>query len=102
MTKLIYPVNGIYPNCRDDIQGCTKKLSKAVANCNFDIPSDFPYKNYLRNLDNKLNKCLAEIDSISSKLKRTDSSFNMLSDNLTADASRITPIKVAKRDRMIV
>lgn len=102
MTKLIYPVNGIYPNCRDDIQGCAKKLSKAVANCNFIIPADFSYKNYLRGLDDKLNRCLAEINSIGVKLKHTDASFSSLSDTLTANAGKITSTKITKRDRMIV
>ena len=102
MSKLVYPSNGVYPRCRGSITGCAEELSRAIANCDFTIPSGFSHIDYLYGLDNKLNNCLTEIKEIGSILKRTDKSFSSLSNNLTANASKISIQKMNKRDRMII
>lgn len=102
MSKLVYPSSGIYPRCKGNIAGCIEELSSAIANCDYTVPSGFPHREYLYSLDGTLNNCLAEIKEIESKLKNTDSSFNNLSNSLTANASKISIEKVNKRDRMII
>ncbi len=101
MTKLVFPSNGIYPICKNSIQGCARDLFNAIENCNYTIPSGFPHENYLRGLSGELNGYRTEVKNIGAKLKRTDRNFDNLSDNLTTNASKITTTKITKRDRMI-
>ena len=102
MSRIVFPKDGIHPHCRDDLEECSRYLTKARVSCSFNIPSSFPYKNYLYNLDDKINEFRREIKSIDSKLKRIDNNFRILSDDLEISANKIDTPKLPKRNRMIV
>lgn len=102
MTKLVYPKDGLVVSCGKSVRTCTRKLSGAIGECSFDIPSDFVYSNYLNGLESKLNAYLATVHEISSKIKKTDREFSNLSDSLEDSAKKITVNKLRNRERMIV
>ena len=102
MTKLVYPENGIYKECRDNLESCSNNLSKTKGNCSFSIPSGFSYSGYLSGLGQVINKYLKESKSINYKLKETNDRFQDLSDDLEENTKKIVPIKVKERERMIV
>ena len=101
MSKLVYPKEGVLPRCRGYIDSCVESISNARGNCSFDIPDGFPYRGYLESLGDRLDGYLNEANSIKGKIKATDQSFNNLSDHLVAAASKISPVKITKRERMI-
>ena len=101
MTKLIYPNDGIYNCCGSEAEQCSSYLSRAISNCNFDIPADFDYKNYLSGLGEKLRGYRTEINEVRSTLKVTDRNFRALSDRSEDNASRLPASKIGKRDRLI-
>lgn len=102
MSKLHYPNNGIYKYCSDNLETCSKNLSTAASNCTFDIPSGFGYTSYLNGLYSDINKYIKEINSINSKLQKTNNNFETLETDLTNDLKKLTGIKIKERDRMIV
>lgn len=102
MVKLVYPNDGIYKYCRNDIDNCLSNLKNAISNCSFDIPYNFSQKNYLDNLDNVLNKYCDKVKDIEFKLRKTDNDFENLSLELVSSSKKIEIKKIAKRDRMII
>lgn len=102
MTKLVYPTNGIYKKCQSELKSCANNLSRAVSNCSLNIPSDFNYKNYLRNLDNTLSKYYNEIVSIDADLKKSDTNYENLESYLIDNIKGTTVVEIKERDRMII
>lgn len=102
MSKLVYPNNGIYNYCENDIYKITSNLTSAMQNSVFDIPSDFTYVSYLRSLDNELNNYIKEINSIDSKLKQTNDNYELLEETLEDSTKKLVSMKINERDRMIV
>lgn len=102
MTKQNYPAEGLRTNCKSSVERGTRSLSNAISNCSFDIPGGFPYAGYLSGLSGRLSTHLNELNSINAKLIKTDNSFQNLSDNLTANATRITDPRIENRERLIV
>ena len=102
MTKLSYPATGVQPSCKASVNACARELFNAIGYCDFDIPSDFPYKYDLYNLSTTLNEYRNTIKQIDSILKSYDNSYSKLSENLSSNASKIVTSKINKRDRMIV
>lgn len=102
MSKLIYPSDGIYKYCRNYIDACSNNLSNAVNNCNLDVPSGFSYKNYLSSLSSELNDFYREINSIDSKLQKSNNNYDNLASDLSLTTKRMSILKIKDRDRMIV
>lgn len=98
----MYPTNGIYRCCKNHIESCTNHLSRAISNCNFDIPSEFVYKSYLNNIDNIIRDYYREITSINSKILKINNTYETLSSDLELDKKKIIVSKIKDRDRMIL
>ena len=101
MTKLVYPKNGIFNECKDDINSVITNLSNAISNCSFDIPYDFSYRSYLNNLNDKLNIYYDDIKNIKDILKSSNDRFENLEVTLLNDIKKLDDIKIKERDRMI-
>lgn len=101
MTKLLYPKSGIYSSCKCHIDSCARNLSKAMNNCNFDIPNDFVYKNYLYNLGGKIREFYNQTNNLETKIHSSDNNLYNLSNDLLNDVKKMTDIKIIERDRMI-
>ncbi len=101
MTKLVYSKNGVYKYCKHHINSCANNLSNAMNNCNFDIPSDFEYNNYLYNLDGVLRDYYNRANNLDSKLQKSNSNIDTLSSDLLSSAEKMTGMKIKERDRMI-
>lgn len=102
MSKLLYPNDGIYTYCKVHIESCANHLSQAISSCNFNIPEDFVYRNYLNNLDNVARDYYREISSINSRMLKTNNNFKTLSSDLKTNAKKMTTGKIKDRDRMIL
>lgn len=102
MSKLFYPNDGIYKYCRTDIESCSNNLNDAYNNCNLDVPSNFAYKNYLNSLDSVIRGYCNEINSINSKLERTNSNYDDLESELSINAKNMETVKIKDRERMII
>ena len=101
MSKLNYPVTGIYNMVRDDASSCLNNLNNASGNCSFDMPSNFSQAGYLRGLSSKISECAREIRNIDTKLELVNRSFQRLEDELSMQNSRFNYSKIKERDRMI-
>lgn len=102
MSKLVYPSEGLYPQCRDNAEGCVRYLANAASNCNFDIPSGFSQSSYLYSLGNKLNTYRLEASNLAAKIEQTDRSYSNLSDALETSAGGVAISPVSSRDRLII
>ncbi len=102
MSKLVYPDDGIYKYCKNDIDVITASLSKVISNCNFDIPSNFTYKSYLNNLANIIGDYYDEIRSINYRLQRLNNNYEILETDLVNSTKKMGTIKIDERERMII
>ena len=101
MPKFTYPADGLYNRCSGSVERSSKNLAGAISHCNFDIPSDFPYKNYLYGLDEKLRNYYQEISDIKARIRKIDSNFRALSNQSENSAARLIVSKINRRERMI-
>ena len=101
MSKLNYPANGLYILVKPHEERFNEHMSEAISNSNFDIPSDFQYKNYLDSLSDTLREYYSRKNEITSKIRRTDAIFSNISDVFTVRASRIITPEINKRERLI-
>lgn len=102
MSKLVYPKDGIYNYCKSNLDSTTSSLSRAISNCNLDVPYGFVYKRYLNQLYDNLYKYYREINAINSKIKQIDNNYNALESDLVNEANKLVSEKIKKRDRMII
>lgn len=102
MSKLVYPNDGIFKYCKNDIDTITGSLSKIISNCTFDIPSNFNYKSYLSNLGNVVSDYHKEIRSINYRLQCSNNNYETLENDLTNNVKKMSTIKIDERDRMII
>lgn len=102
MSKLVYPNDGIYKYCRDDIDVLCRRLNKITLNCDFDVPSDFDYKDYLNRLGSIINGCYEEVKSINYKLQSSNEKFEKVEADSINDTKKMVVTKIKDRDRMIV
>lgn len=100
MTKLNYPVSGVYSKVDDDLNNASVYLQRAYNNCNFSVPSDFKYLSFCRGLDSQINTYRNELDKIIVILKYVDNNFDNLEDDLQFNCTDIPKIK--ERDRLII
>jgi len=94
--------NGIYRYCRDGIEKSLSDLSRVIPNCDFDIPSNFVYKDYLENLGSNINNLYKELNKINSKLKEINAEYVQLEDDLIDSVKSLETVKIKERDRMVI
>lgn len=100
MSKIVYPIDGIYSNVSNQVDLCKRNLNDALSNSDMNVPS-FNYKNYLDNLPSVLASYCNEMNSIENKLKKTTNEFENLSNDLESNNRLLNSIKIKERDRMI-
>ncbi|MBR2708862.1 hypothetical protein IKE98_00825 [Candidatus Saccharibacteria bacterium] len=96
MTKLVYPSNGICPQCKSNLNDCKNDLSSAANYAIFDVPEDFPYKEFLDNLHTLLTNLSTGCENLKNKLKAIDTCYETLSETFETNTSRLTTTKITK------
>lgn len=76
MSKLNYPEDGIIPTVRDTFSDCSSSLESAVSQCSYDVPSDFDYRHYLHQLEDRIKAFRRELDEIRNSIESTDRRFS--------------------------
>lgn len=102
MSKISYPSDGIYKYSKTKIETCSNDLYNAMSYCDFDIPYDFVYKNYLNGLSNDINNYYKEVNNINDILRSTDNNYSDLENDLSFEVSKLKSIQIKDRDRMII
>ncbi len=100
MVKLIYPIDGLSGSTNIHTDACRRNLVHAYNKCNFTIPNNFSYKNYVSGLSSTIASYVKEIDDIKSKIRYIDSSMNNLDVGLSKNISTDC-VSVKKRNRLI-
>ena len=101
MSKLSYPSNGLLSYCNGNLESSRDNLSNARNNCSFDIPVDFPYRNYLSGLYDTLDSYVNELTNIKQVIMNVDKNFENLSTELTNDVNNMDKSIINVRDRLI-
>ena len=101
MSRLNYPINGLYQNCKAELEESINQLSSALSDSVLDIPAGFIHKNYLNDLNASIRKYYDEINYLDSKIQNTDKNFSILSDNLEESIKRIEFFKIEKREGLM-
>lgn len=101
MTKLIYNVERINSEIKNNLQNSIEYMNQAVAYSNFSCPSDFAYKNYLSSLSTELKnykKNLEDCESwLISAINTTDSTF----ENLEKLANNLEGTEIIERKNSV-
>ncbi|MBR3236449.1 hypothetical protein IKF92_02095 [Candidatus Saccharibacteria bacterium] len=102
MSKLVYPKDSLYSYNKTTIDHIDECLERAVKKCNFDVPSEFKYANYLSGLSNTILGLKDKNNAIVDEIQFTDKYYSDLSNELTKRIKNVTIQKIIKRDRMII
>lgn len=76
-------------------------LNKAKATLKNDIPSDFPYLNYLNALSGKIDKYIDSLDKLQQTIKNIDSNYDNLEDELLNHIDKIDVYKIKERKNFV-
>ena len=102
MTKLLFPSDGIVKVAIEKGTRARERFSSATAKCSFDIPDNFPNRDYLIGLSGNLAECQSELNDIIAKIESINRNFQNLSDSFDENARNVDVLKIEKRERMIV
>ncbi len=102
MTKIYYNQNEINGLISSNFENSVNNLQKAISISNqLDIPSDFEYKKYLKNLDDKLQEDLDKMKLISNKIYKSSKLFSETSNELSSNLYDIEDYSILLRESAI-
>lgn len=102
MTKIVYPSEGVKNIIKSNIESTSNSLSSAINNTYYNVPSDFGYYNYLKDLNSTLTNYKKEAQKIMDIAASIDTKYNDLDTDLKSDSQKLPTSKMSQRDRMIV
>lgn len=102
MTKLTFPAEGVKKVIKANVDSTINSLNSAMSSTYLDVPTDFSYYNYLKNLRSTINNYKNESEKILDISTKVDNNFNNLETDLKKDAQLLPTNKMGTRDRMIV
>ncbi len=102
MTKIVYPSEGVKNVIKSNIESTSSSLSSAINNTYYDVPSDFGYYDYLKDLNSTLTNYKKESQRIIDIAASIDTKYTELDRDLKVDSQKLPTSKMAQRDRMIV
>lgn len=101
MTKIKYPVNGLYKLINSDLESASKILTASIGFSNFIVPEDYVYRKYLLDLSALLSDCLQENKDIISQVINTNKELETLDIELNNKTKKIDTKIIKDLDRMI-
>lgn len=102
MTKIVYPSEGVKTIIKSNIESACSSLSNAINNTYYNVPSDFGYYNYLKDLNSTLTKYKKETQKIIDIAALIDTKYSELDKDLKTDSQKLPTNKISERDRMII
>ena len=102
MTKLKYPINGLYKETSPYIEDSTSFLQKALNTSSMSCPSNFAYRSYINNLPNTINGNVNGMKAIDDIISSISKEYEDLEVELTSKAKLIGDYKVNERERLII
>lgn len=101
MTKIQYPTDGLAITATGSSQQAIDSLNSAIGQCDFDVPYDFPYRDWIYNLRRQLEECRNEIQGYDNKVKNTDTLVQNTTNETVSLISKLPAIEIEQRQRMI-
>lgn len=101
MTKFKYPTTGLYGPCKIHLDGATTKIKSAISTCSLSVPATFSHSSYLSNLKSSLNSLNNELNLIQRLLKKDDSMYKLMSQEIEINMAKIEFKTIRERERMI-
>ncbi len=101
MSKVVYPKEGILFKIKPMLVDSLTHLSNAQNNCSMNVPGDFEYVNYLRELGSKINGFQVKIKDVYTKAANTDTLFKTVKEEMSDVNERLNPNIIEKRDRLV-
>lgn len=102
MTKLKYPKDGIKKEILNDLKDTNTYLTEGRHKCNFNIPYNFPYRQYLLNLNNKINTYQKNIENIIDNLYQIEQNYNACVQDQINNNKRLEEKPIKERERLII
>ena len=87
--KVLYSPNGLSVITKSSLGDARTNLNKAKVALKSDIPSDFPYLNYLNALGGKIDKYIDSLDRLQQTIQNIDSNYDNLEDELLNHIDKI-------------
>jgi|GEM_PF-1989460 hypothetical protein len=101
MSKVYYPEEGLVELTRADNEEASRTLGNAISMCNFDIPWNFRFRDYLNGLRNTLDGYNNRLKEVREDIARADGEFTALSDRARANIDAMEPVDIKKREQLI-
>lgn len=100
MSKLMYPIDGIYKYTSNSLDNLLNSLSNAKSR-HLDVPSTCPNRSFLVNLSTTLSNYYNESMNIKEAIIKVNNKYDNLFNNISSDNKKLTDIKIESRDRLI-
>ena len=97
MSKITYPVNGLFPITKSIIDECNHSLSNARSNADLDVPHRYSRRDYLKNLDNTIDGYKKQLDDIRHDIETADRDFDNVRERASKRIAQISKPKINQR-----
>ena len=101
MGKIRYAKEGISPSTNGSNNNFLDELQHAIDICQFDVPNDCAYRDWIYDLSNSLRGCKNTIQGIKDKIERTDSNIATMATEAKSRIALIEPVIIEKNERLI-
>lgn len=102
MGKLMYPEEETVASLiLNTVNDSINSLNGAQGNCNYTIPGDFVYLNYLVDLGSLIADYGQKMVDLYGKVENTDKAFYAAFDSMDAHLSSVDTTVLKERDRLI-
>lgn len=102
MAKINYPESeGLSGVVAAPINDAVQNLTSAKSFCNFSIPTDFAYLEYVNNLYSTINDYQNRANKIANMASSTDKSFRLTFDAMSSSSQALDVSIIDERDRLV-
>lgn len=101
MSKISINSDGVTPYTSSNSKDFIEELNKAINACNFDVPNDCAYKDWIHDLRNSLTRCRENVEQTERRLNTINSQATELSESSVNRIKLFEPIRIKANERLI-
>lgn len=102
INKIQYPGEGLEPLVNGNIQSGKDNIYEAADKCNFDIPYEFAYRDYLNSLGKQIREYGDRLNEIHEQIRSLDSLLDEKSRKFETTIQNLDEPDIIQQERRIV
>ncbi len=102
MSKINYPEKGLMTTTKSLIEECSNSISNARSQADLDVPHRYSRRDYLKDLDNKIDDFKKQLVDIQREIEQADRDFGEVCENAVKRIAKMNASNIIKRIRRVV